>query len=380
MRRILTLLPLVVAAGCSCNDQAFIAQTWEDNPNDYGKWLSMGVAPNGDPVMAYYDVTIGAVGFAIGDLQADGSVRWKHEEVDGYAGESNLDPGDVGQFASLAVAPDGTVWVAYYALGVLKVAHRVDGVWTSEVAEAGSGLHPDVGQWASLALDADANPVVAHFNADDGTLLVSRSDGAAWTTAEVAVGQPYDGVDGSGAPVHRDASVGMYANLLIHDSTEYLAYYDAAQQDLRLLEGFAGAYTASTVYHVDGGNVGQWPSLWTDGTRVRVAFEDRGNGDLLFAKREGAGGFETDVAVTGDFAGSDAEIFERNGNAAVAYFDGRTNDMKLAVEGEDGWTVETLGGDQAAVGFFNEVVTTGGRQFAASYDYTNKTLFWKALD
>ncbi len=380
MRRILTRLPLLVAAGCSCSDQTFVAQTWEDNADDYGKWLSMGVSPNGDPVMAYYDVTAGGVGFAIGDLQSDGAVRWKHEEVDGFADSSGLDPGDLGQFTSLAVAPDGTTWIAYYARGALKVAHRVDGIWSSEVAASGTGLHPDMGQWASLALDGDANPVVAHYDADGGTLQVSRFDGAAWSTEEAAVGLPYDGLDAAGAPVHREANVGMYANLLIQDSTEYIAYYDAAQQDLRFLEGFAGAYTASTIYHAEGGNVGQWPSLWTDGTRIRVAFEDRGNGDLLVAKREGAGSFETDVAVQGDFAGSDAEIFERNGAMAVAYFDGRTNDMKLATEGESGWSAETLGGADAAVGFFNEVVTTGGKQFAASYDYTNHTLFWKPLD
>lgn len=380
MRPFVLTLPLWLAAGCSCNDQAFVPLTWDDLTNDYGKWLSMGVAPDGDPVMAYYDVTMGAVGFAKGEVQGDGSVRWRHEPIDGYPGEGGLDPGDIGQFASMAVAPDGSVWVAYYSKGSLRAGHRVGGVWSTELVDAGAGLSPDVGQWASLALDEDGRPVVAYFDAAEGELKVAHHDGSAWSSEVAATGAAYDGVDADGNAVHRDASVGMYASLLIADGTEYIAFYDAAQRNLQLIEGFAGAYTQRTVHQVAGGDVGQWASLAVVDGVLHIAFEDRAAGDLKLASREGAGDFAVQTVVDGDFAGSDAELFVRSGALAVVYFDGRTNDQMLAVSQGDDWVVTRLAGDDGAVGFFNEVVTVGERQFAASYDYTHRTLSWRPID
>lgn len=373
--------PLLFAAGCGCNDQAFVPFNYTDLGHDYGKWLAMDVAPDGSPVIAYYDVFMGAVGFAIGRVQTDGSVQWKHEPIDGYPDSSGLDSGDVGQFCSMKVATDGTVWVAYYAKGALRVAHRVGGVWSAEVADGGSGLNPDIGQWTSVALDSHDAPAVAYFDAKKGVLMVAHRSGDAWTTEVAATGEPYDGVDAAGAAVHRDASVGMYANLVIQDDTEYITYYDAAQRDLNLLTGFSGAYAHTLVDHVDGGDVGEWPSLWTDGSSERIAYEDRGNGHLRYASREGSGGFTVATVDSGDFTGSDTKLFVRGDQPAIVYFDGRYNDEKMAVMNAQGtWDLTKLGGDDAAVGFFNEVIETRGHQYAGSYDYTNKTLFWKPLD
>ena len=49
----------------------------EEFTNDWGQWLSMGVLPDGRPVAAFYDATEGALGFAIAELGADGSVTWR---------------------------------------------------------------------------------------------------------------------------------------------------------------------------------------------------------------------------------------------------------------------------------------------------------------
>ena len=80
-----------------------------------------------------------------------------------------------------------------------------------------------------------------------------------------------------------------------------------------------------------------------------------------------------------DYVGSDTELFTVDGDIGILYFDGRYNNMKAATHDANGWATETLGGDDGAVGFFNETIESNGTRYVASYDYTHKHLFWKAL-
>src|SRR5690606_9765668 len=146
---------------------------------------------------------------------------------------------------------DGRVWVSYYDSDnkVLKAAYRDGKVWTTEVADAGSGLSPEVGQWTSLALNADGLPVVAHQDVKSGDLRLARRDASgAWTAETVFEGEP------SG---ERPAAAGMHARLLIHDGVEHIAFYDGAAGDLHLLEGGNGTYIHTVV--ATAGDSGQWP-------------------------------------------------------------------------------------------------------------------------
>lgn len=369
------LLSVVVLLAACKNEQAFIPKEWPDLDADHGKWLSMDVAPDGSPVMAFQDVTQGALGFAVGDLKSDGRVRWSYERVDGYPDSEGLDSGNVGAYASMKVAKDGTVWVAYKGPDALRVAHRVGGAWSWEMADAGAGLKPDAGHFASLALDADGNPVVAHHDEAKGTLRVARRKDGAWTSAVVKEGVAYDGVDDAGNAVHRDADVGEFCRIVIDGNTEYIAYYDKAQQSLGLLEGFAGAYGETIID--DNGDVGQWPSLLVDGDTLYVAYQDVGNQDLRLATRSGGGSFSTELVDSADYVGSDTELYTDGDTLGLMYFDGRNNDMKVAKRVAGAWTLSRVGAEGAAVGFFNETVSTRGHRYFASYDYTNKTLYWK---
>jgi hypothetical protein len=378
--RLALVLPLALATGCQCGvDNNFAPIDDVDITDDYGKWLSMGVGPDGSPVIAYYDVTLGGLGFAIGSVKTDGTVSWRHERVDGFPDSTGMDTGDVGQFTSLQVARDGTIWVSYYGGNALRVAHRVNGEWTWEVADSGTGMAPNTGQWTSLALDGNDSPVVAEYDVFNRALRVARQNDGVWTAETVATGVDWVGTDPDGNAITRPADVGQFARLAIVGDTEYIAYWDGAAQDLRLAEGFPGAYADSVVYDVPGGNVGEWPSMHFDGDVLSIAFEDRANGDLMLGTREGTAAFRFETIDADDYVGSDTELFVKDGDLAVLYFDGRYNDMKLATHDENGWATQKVGGDDGAVGFFNEVATTRGRTFAASYDYTHKHLFWQPL-
>ena len=379
IRRALCFLPVLFAAGCSCTqDYAFPERNIVtfDAPENFGAWLSLDKAPDGAQIaMAYYDLSAGALGFAVGMPQSDGTVTWAHEPVDGYTGEDGLDRSNRGKYASMKVGEDGTVWIAYHDVdqGGLYVSQRQGpGNWTEpEKVDVGGGMAPSAGQWASLALDADGHPVIAHHDGGTGTLRMTRYDGSTWTSTEIWAGSDFTSVGDTGEATTIDANVGTYARLLIHEGTEYVAFYDAAWKSLNLLEGSAGSYTHTVVD--DTGDAGQWPSMWTDGADLRIAYHDVANQDLIVSTRS-TGSWTREIVDGGDYRGADTEIFVRDEAFSVLYFDGANSDQVLATD-NGGWASETVGGADAAVGFHNEVVEIGGVFWLASYDYTHQTLF-----
>lgn len=379
VRPALLLLPVALAASCTCrSEQDLVFPKVEvpepgAAPTDFGSWLSLDTSPNGlQPTMAYYDRDRGAVGYAVGTWQADGTVAWSHEPVDGYPASNGLDPGDRGRYASQRTAPDGTVWVAYRddGGGALRAARRLGpGTWEESVV-----VDPDAGHWASLAIDAAGQPVIAHCG-ESGAVRLSRFDGAAWSTIEPYRSQPVDWIDDQGVTQTRPAGVSHTA-ILAREGKEYVAFHDAAAGTLNLLEG-SGSTFSLTVVDADG-EVGQWPSLWVDANTLRVAYQDVGRQDLKLATRNG-GAWSTEVVDDGEMRGADTALFEIDGQPAIVYFDGYDNDAWLAKRAGSAWSTERIGGEGSAVGFHNEVVQVGGRWWAGSYDFSAGTLFLKGL-
>lgn len=374
MRQLVLTGPLLLAVGCSCQQEYSFPEPVEithADPKDHGSWLSMDAAPDGRRItMAYYDRSAGALGYAVGTPGADGAVDWLHERVDGYPGSDGLNRANRGKFASQKTAPDGTVWVAYTDVekGGLYVARRTaPSTWESEE------IDPGAGHWASLAIGADGNPIVAHHHPGDKSLRLSRFDGQSWSSSTIHTGQPWSYQDPETNQVHtRPASVGTYARLFVHDGVEYIAFYDAAQRTLDLLEGANGDYTHTVVDRT--GHVGQWPSIVVDGGTLLIAYHDVGAQHLKLATRTG-GSWSVETVDDGQFRGADTEVFLRGSKPAVVYFDGYMNDMLLATRDGGDWVVERVGGDDAAVGFHNEVVRLGDTYWMASYDFTNGKLF-----
>ena len=366
-----------LATACTCrSDYDLVAPQERPPEGDWGQWLSMDTTPDGRIAMTYYATEREQIRFATGTPKADGTVSWEHEDVDGHA-QDGLNPGDRGKFGSMVVSPDGTVWASYHdaALGQLRVAHRLSpDNWEHEMADAGGGFAPVYGMWTSIDLDAENAPVVAHYDGDRKELRVVHYEDGDWSAETIDEGDDFVTTDPeTGEPVTVEADVGQFARLLIHENTEFIAYYDAAQGDLKLAEGFAGTYTTSVVYSE--GDVGQWPSIWTDGTTLAIAFHDVTNQDLVLGTRTN-GQWTFEVVDDGDFMGADTEVVWKGDDFAVVYFDGHNNDMRMASRVGGTWETERLGGSNEAVGFHNEIVQAGdGTWWAGSFDYTNRTVF-----
>ena len=382
---LLVIAPQLQACN-GCSDTNLVARqpvpfddtSYEPLTHDWGSWLSMGVSLEGAPVVSYFDRTKGALGFATATWTEDEELQWRHEKVDGYADESGFDAGNRGKYSTLGVAADGRVWIAYQDVTNknLRYATRGPGedVWESNNADVGGGAQPDAGLYANLALDAYGHPVVAHYDQGVGALRVARWNGSAFSGVVADEGVAPAGDTGADELV---ADVGMYPNMAISDSIEYIAYYDVANGDLKLAWGAAGSYSVEVVDAE--GDVGQWPDIVVHDEQLHIAYHDVTNGDLKYAVGS-PGSWSIETVDTADHVGADTHIWVSGGKPQIVYFDGRNNDMKQAWQSGDGWQSRTVTEDPGALGFHNEVVVSNGQTWAGTYDYTNRTLWFKTLD
>ncbi|MSP57068.1 MAG: hypothetical protein EXR69_15940 [Myxococcales bacterium] len=377
-------LPVLALVMTGCNHTKTTDQT-DSTPgsdvdpyegHDLGSWLSMKALPEGKPAIAYYDRTSDALGYAVGTV-AGTTVTWARENVDSYPDDNGLNPGDAGKYASMAVAADGTTWIAYQDTtnGTLKYATRTSGgEWTTGVADSGGGAHSDAGYWASIALDASNNPVISHFDAGKQNLRVARWNGSTFTGDIAVEGSPYVPADTATASI--DAQTGEYSKLLIGtDGKEYLAFYDRAHTALMLATGSGSSWSVETVD--DSGDVGQWPDLAMDGGTLYISYQDVGNQDLKLAQGT-PGSFTTSTLDSADMIGADSAIIA-SGGVQIVYQDARHNDIMQAKPSSGSYTYAKLNGDAGALGFFNELITIGGTTYAACYDYTARSVWFGSL-
>lgn len=346
--------------GCSCNrdDNVSPQPDPEETFNDIGSWLGMSVMPNGDPAVSYYDRTKGGLGFAIGKLGTE-SISWKIEEVDGYAGDDGLNPGDRGTHTDLVLTTDGTAHVSYRdeTNSSLRYGKRSpDGTWEVGAGGSGSGAKADFGQWSSIALDAAESPVISFYDAGAEALRVSHATESGFSSEVIDEG-----------------GVGTYSDLLIVDGVEYIAYYDATNGDLKLAIGSAGAYDIEIV--ASEGDVGKWPSIAKNGDSFVIAYQDVEFNDLVVATGT-PGAWTSELVDDSNYRGADNEVVFINDAPAVYTFDGYNNDLLLAEQTPDAWTIGKVAGDDAALGFHVEALNVGTDVYVASYDYTNRFLFF----
>lgn len=381
---IFPILALEACKGCASATDTGKPEGTDDpvleDTSDHGAWLSMRATQDGKPAIAYYDRTNDALGFAIGTVSAD-KVTWASERVDSYPDDAGLNPGDAGKYAAMVVAGDGSIWVSYQDTnqGTAKYAHRTGtNVWEVGVADVGGGSSSDAGYWTSIALDASGNPLIAHYDQGKVSLRVARWNGSSFTGEVVYEGEDYIPADSADtADVAQPGAAGEYAKLLVAGGKEYIAFYDRGWGALRLATNSGSGWSVEIVDN--NGNTGQWPDLVMNGDKLAIAYHDVLTEDLRLAVGT-PGNFDLETVDAGDHVGADTNIWLDGNGYGIAYFDGANNDMKVATGSPGSWKIGTVGTTGAAVGFHNESVELGGTRYVASYDYTNRNVWFEALE
>ena len=239
--------------------------------------------------------------------------------------------GDVGQFASLAVGADGNPVVSYYDATNhdLKVTKCADPACTGARTVSTVDSTGDVGQYTAITIGGDGLPVIAYDDVTNGRLKVAACNDPACTGGDETISV----VDASG-------TVGQFTSISIGpDSTPVIAYYDFSNGDLKVAKCNDPICIGSdeTISTVDsGGDVGQYTSvtIGTNGFPV-VSYYDTTNADLKVATCNDAactGGNETVSTVdsNGSIGRYTSIAIGPAGFPVVSYYDLGHGALKVA--------------------------------------------------
>jgi len=185
--------------------------------------------------------------------------------------------GNVGEYTSLALDADGYPVISYYdtANGDLKVLRCTNpdcsGTQTPQTVDSGN----DVGRWTSLALDTNGSPVISYYDATNRALKVLHC-----TNPDCSGTQTPQTVDST------SNTVGRYTSLAL-DTNGYpvISYWDDANRALKVLRcSNADCSGTQTPQAVDTtGRIGGWTSLALDTSGYPViSYYDLTRGSLNF--------------------------------------------------------------------------------------------------
>ncbi len=394
MRRTLTMtiatllgMVLIGHGGCQgCKDEPVDDDSAAADDDDTsegetyrGMWADMEITSSGEVLVAYYDYLEGGLGLA---RSSDPPGSWSHEQIDGFTytteGGLPVNPGDRGRYLSMALDASDTPHIAYHDRDETSLMYTTfDGEsWTNLTIDGNVGS-AQVGLFNSLALDAAGNPGIAYYDEKNKALKFAYYSGG-WSIETVDEGELLqDAVD---AEID-ETDVGRYADLVVADGTWWIAYYDAANGNLKMAHGTPGSWTIETLAGDQDGDRGAWPCLYSRGSgEFLIAYQDVGEQDLRVARYAG-GTLTSDTLVDdGEFVGADSVIAEIGGAVRIHYFDGVNNDVKQAIDHGDGtWSVSTLVSD-GAVGYSNNLAPFDGKMAVCSFNYTTGSFQMDLLD
>lgn len=337
-----------------------------DVTSTVGKYTSMVLDSNGNPVVSYYDQT----GHALKVLHcgntscSTGNTIAKPDSVD-----------DVGQYTSITIDANNRPVVSYYdaTKGILKVLHC-----GNAACNAGNTIvTPDTtssnGVQSAIKLNLLGNPVVAYFDFTHKSLKILHCGNANCTS-----GNNITTVDASG-------DVGRYPSLLLSNDNPVVSYLDLANGKLKILRcGNAMCTSGNTTASVAGvsGVTGYFSSLMLDSNNIPiVSFYNLTNHDLNVLHCGNTTCTSNNSIVVPDINGQvglyTSLKLDANNNPVVSYYDATNGDLKVLHCGSSTCDPNNVvvADSTANVGQYSSLKLDAGGQPVVSYwDETNGDL------
>ena len=333
---------------------------------DVGQYTSHAIV-NGNPAVAYYDVTNGDLKYARNSLP-DGLGTWTLTPV------TMTTLGNTGQYPSLRVI-NGKPAISFSEFSPsssLKYARNSladgSGTWTITTVEPLSSTY-------SSLFEVNGKPAISYY-IPSGDLYYARNslaDGSGtWTLKVVA----------------STDDVGAYNSLAVVNGKPAISCYDRTSGNLKyarnsLADG-SGTWTLTTVDSTD--DVGKYSSLTVVDGKPAISYYDVTNGDLKYARNslvDGSGAW-TRLTVDGvGEVGTYASLAVVNGKPGISYYDGTLKDLKYArssmTDGSGSWTVTTVDSTFGSVGTYSSLAVANGNPIFSYYDIRNYNLKWATI-
>lgn len=215
---------VMTATSAACHDRISTVPL-DDLIEGTGLFASLAFDASGRPLIAYYDRIAGDLRLAEGDGAAGFTLRT-------LDGDDMMTPSDVGQHASIAVAPGGVIAIAYFDASRDDLVYYELPGGTREIVDDGV-TPPDlrlVGADASLLFDEAGRPAIAYQDPTNLDLLYARRTSAgAWSTEVLRGGRP--------SGMTRGTASGFYVDQIRRGAEAFVGSVDVTftpEGDLRL--------------------------------------------------------------------------------------------------------------------------------------------------
>ena len=329
-----------------------------DEPGDVGQFSSLAIDSNNKLHVTYIDSTNSDLKYATYDTTASS-----------WSPPITLDPATSGRYSSLAIDSNNKLHVTYYGLNDYLMCATYNTVGWGVGKEVDSS--GDVGQFSSLAIDSNNNLHATYFDAANGNLMyATRTTASSWirTTVDSA-----------------SAVVGQYSSLAIDSNDKlHVTYYDGVNDNLKYATADA-AFSSSwmLIYSNPRATGGRYSSLAIDSNdKLHVTYYGSYNGDLMYGTYDTTASSWNPITVdsaltTGPGRWSSLAI-DSNDKLHVTYYDATNGNLMYATYDTttSSWILtivdNTLG---AVVGEFSSLaIDSNNKLHVTYYDVTNKNL------
>ncbi len=336
-----------------------------DPGDDVGRYVSLAITPEGDPVMAYYDLTHLSLKYA-----SFGAVRWHAHTIDMGSGDAKTPGNDFGKYASLTLDVHGIPGIAYYA----------------EVKSGASGMREGQLRWAQAKTPYPS----------------SASD---WTIATIET-HPLPPPDPMSPTILADGNI-FCAAARKSDGSPVIAYYDRLRGNLRYVEwdpmakqwGMPTILDGEDAQGNDTGDVGWYPSMAVDGDVVHIAYGDAtrdalryyNTADQMVEVADDGWRLQDEMTLDGldapvhHVVGEGTSIQVLQGVVTVAYLDATSVQLLYGVRDPmtKKWSQKAIAGHATpfagAYGFYPQNRIFGGSAVLSSYvinQHPDQPAFW----
>ena len=347
-----------------------------DKGDDVGRYTSVAKSSTNEPIIAYYDLTHGALKFA-----SFGAIRWHSHVVDVGVGAPSTGGDDVGRWTSMTIGPDGKPAIAYSAW----VKKGVSGMPESQLrwAQANTTTPTSQSDWTITVIDS-------RLASSDGAPPSDMGVGPdmAMPPPDMAGTTPPDVLLPEGIALMASAARKM-------DGSPGITYYDRTRGNLRYVEWNPTTMMWNKPVVLDGedamgndlGDVGLYSSLTYDGMNVaHISYENATKDSLFYMNTKTKmpelvdDGYHPKDEQTQDgidspvwhLVGDSSSIQEQGGTIVVAYQDSTVLMLRLAIKGADGkWSKQYVAGHampfMGSYGFYANLKVNNGQGVLSTY-------------